>query len=264
MHSLLVSASPWIRVILIASVLPRVMVSAAQCFVSTTELYDAVSTYLEDSSSSSAVAQTYGWPINSWCVSQISDFSKVFSDPAARFFDESLNQWDLSAAVDTTSMFAGAASFRGDGLSEWNVSSVRQMGYMFARASAFQADLSRWDVRSVKVLANTFFQATSFDSDISQWDVRNVENMDSMVAGAESFSQNLCVWGSKLSDNVVVDSPFGEQYTVFRGTSCPSFDSPNMTAVPPGPICSDCSSAFIRKLRFAFSVSLLVTLVSAV
>ena len=51
-------------------------------FEASQELQAAVDAYLEDPSSNSTVAETYGWPMCVWQVHQVQDFSYLFDEPA--------------------------------------------------------------------------------------------------------------------------------------------------------------------------------------
>ncbi len=62
---------------------------------------------------------------------------------AAKKFDCSLEEWDVSNVVDMCYMFDGASSFNGD-LKNWDVSNVRYMDYMFYDAKRFNGDLNQW------------------------------------------------------------------------------------------------------------------------
>lgn len=52
------------------------------CFQSPEELFHAVDEYVNDSSPQSTVAQTYGWPIERWCVHNIATNDDDASDAA--------------------------------------------------------------------------------------------------------------------------------------------------------------------------------------
>ena len=54
------------------------------------------------------IASVYGWPIGEWCVSPLTDFSNIFR--GHREFNEPLDGWDVSKAVDLTQMFQGKLS----------------------------------------------------------------------------------------------------------------------------------------------------------
>ena len=73
-----------------------------RCFQSNEELRVAVQDYVFDSTPFTDVATTYGWPISSWCVTYVSDFSNIF---AYLRFDEDIADWDVSNAVSFEGMF---------------------------------------------------------------------------------------------------------------------------------------------------------------
>jgi hypothetical protein len=77
------------------------------CFDSQPALLTAVDEYLANNRPDTTVASTYGWPIGSWCVSRITDFTSIFSadrNPDALTFDESLSNWDTSQGRIFSSM----------------------------------------------------------------------------------------------------------------------------------------------------------------
>jgi hypothetical protein len=98
------------------------------CFENKIELRMAVDRYLQDNSPFTDLAEVYGWPINSWCVSKIADFSNLFraevgdggSPIRIAMFDEDISGWDVSGAKLMTNMFLGAPVFNSD-LSKWDV-----------------------------------------------------------------------------------------------------------------------------------------------
>jgi hypothetical protein len=98
------------------------------CFENKIELRMAVDRYLQDNSPFTDLAEAYGWPINSWCVSKIADFSNLFraevgdggSPIRIAMFDEDISGWNVSRAKLMTKMFLGAPVFNSD-LSKWDV-----------------------------------------------------------------------------------------------------------------------------------------------
>ena len=114
------------------------------------ELLDAVDAYLTNvdmplTRRLNPVA-TYG-PIEAWEVSNITDFSLVFSssrnsDPsfvaAVESFNADISAWNVSEATNLELMFYGANSFNQD-LSSWEVSKVTSMYGTFALSLAFNA-----------------------------------------------------------------------------------------------------------------------------
>jgi hypothetical protein len=99
--------------------------SSYKAFNSTDELYQAVDIYLlslTEDPRESIVARTYGYPIGTWDVSRIKNFSEVFISagvepsrgsqydqlrPPMNFsnFNEDISGWNVSAAVTMKSMF---------------------------------------------------------------------------------------------------------------------------------------------------------------
>jgi len=88
------------------------------------------------------IASIYCWPICKWNVSQIRDFSNLFSN--MRDFNEDIGSWDTSNVENMNSMFFGASSFNQD-MSSWNTSKVQNMQNMFTGASSFNQDISSWN-----------------------------------------------------------------------------------------------------------------------
>jgi hypothetical protein len=66
------------------------------------ELITAIDAYIAagNQAADSEVAKTYGYPMSSWCVTKITDFSKLFDgfrdNRIAAGFSEDLNDWDVS------------------------------------------------------------------------------------------------------------------------------------------------------------------------
>jgi surface protein len=167
-------------------------------FQTTQELYDAVDIYTAATdSTNSTAAVTYGYPIGSWDVSQITDFSQVFDslnrNSAVGIFDEDVSGWDVSAATTMSGMFKGASTFSGD-LSLWNVSQVRDTSSMFEGATSFDGNVSLWNVGQVTNMSSMFFEASAFNGDLASWNVGQVTNMSSIFFLASSFTSDLSSW----------------------------------------------------------------------
>jgi len=191
------------------------------CFESLDELEGAVNQFINDGCSDinncdNEIVQKYGWPMGSWCVSNVTDMSDLFSRQSnfndnisswnvslvasmdwmfadASSFNQDLSSWDVSSVTTMDSMFIYASFFNGD-LSSWDTSSVTNMLGMFWGASAFNQDLSSWDVSSVTSMRWMFFDASSFNQDLSSWNVSSVTSMSSMFSLATSFNQDLSSW----------------------------------------------------------------------
>jgi hypothetical protein len=173
-------------------------------FETTSDLRSAVDDYLADNSRNTLVARTYGWPIGVWDVSQIQDFSYLFTasdvgsssvrfNPTAATFNEDISNWTMSSATSMNFMFYGAASFD-QPIGVWNVSSVKNMRSMFYKAASFNQSLADWNVSHVANMPTMFYEATSFDQPLADWNVSSVKNMRFMFAHATSFNQPLADW----------------------------------------------------------------------
>ena len=63
-------------------------------------LYNAVRDYVSQdcaNNNNCAVAQRYGWPMNSWCVGSVTDMSDLFSFMSTFNEDISVSGWDTSS-----------------------------------------------------------------------------------------------------------------------------------------------------------------------
>jgi len=87
------------------------------------------------------IGQTYGWPMNSWCVGNVKDMSSLFSNMDT--FNEDINGWNTSSVTDMSDMFEYASSFNRN-LSNFDTSSVTSMSWMFFGATSFNQDLCSW------------------------------------------------------------------------------------------------------------------------
>eukprot|EP00978_Attheya_sp_CCMP212_P014578 scaffold37257_cov54-Attheya_sp.AAC.1 len=94
-------------------------------FQSREELKEAVDKYTEyNLVDADEFAETYGWPIARWDVSNIQDFSHLFL--SKKFFNENIGSWDVSSATFIQGMFESATSFNQD-ISSWNTGNVQRM-----------------------------------------------------------------------------------------------------------------------------------------
>jgi surface protein len=163
------------------------------------ELHKAVDGYLRNSTNSSTVALTYGYPIGIWNVSQVSNFSSVFDsdrNPLVRAFVEDLSEWDTSSALSMSRMFAGASWFNGN-ISTWSTGRVMTMHAMFFDAFSFNGDLSRWDTSSCTSMASMFEGSDVFNGNLSSFDTSNVIDMSGMFRSAISFEgKGLTKWNT--------------------------------------------------------------------
>ncbi|KAL7440302.1 hypothetical protein ACHAXH_006188, partial [Discostella pseudostelligera] len=140
------------------------------CFTTRDKLVSAIERYLttEDcpNNRNCDVGTEYGWPMETWCVSNIQDMSYLFSGQSG--FTEDISGWDVSSVTNMSYMFYNAYTFNVD-LSSWDVSSVTDIREMFYNATAFNGNLSSWDVSSVTTMNAMFQYASAFSSDLSSW-----------------------------------------------------------------------------------------------
>jgi surface protein len=129
--------------------------------------------------------------INSWDVSNATDMSYMFR--YALKFNEAINEWDVSGVTDMSSMFYVASAFN-QPLNNWDVSHVTNMQNMFTQAHAFNQSLNEWDVSGVTDMSYMFYGAVVFNQALNNWDVSHVTNMKNMFFTARAFNQPLNKW----------------------------------------------------------------------
>jgi len=200
---------------------------SSDCFNSKSALLEAVDQYIADNSETSAVALERGWPIGSWCVGRIQDFSEVFARSRNRqnaAFNDDISSWDVSQGTDFTRCFEGTRALNtqlaswdmssatslqqmfqdssyNQPLELWNVSRVRSFDTMFFNATSFSQDLTGWDMSGATSLKQMFQQANSFNADISTWDVSSVVNLEQLFLGATEFNGDISSWNvSRVTD----------------------------------------------------------------
>jgi len=183
-------------------------------------------------SSGCDVGQTYGWPMNTWDVSEITDMSHVFLNHGS--FNEDISDWVVSKVTAMSSSFGYASSFNGD-LSKWEVSQVTDMAGMFYDASSFNGDLSKWEVPQVTDMRFMFHGASSFNGDLSEWDISKVTSVSNMFNGASSFDRDLCAWNDKFTPLWYMKM-FRNSGCTFQGNPNASFKGPGELA--DGPFCA--------------------------
>jgi len=123
----------------------------------TYELKTAVRAYIDQDCAQNEncdTARLYGYPMNSWCVGQITDMSYLFNIMPS--FNEDISESNVSSVTDMVGMFASASAFNGD-LSALDVSSVTDMYEMFYDATAFNKDLCAWSDKFPCNSANVIF-----------------------------------------------------------------------------------------------------------
>jgi surface protein len=210
-------------------------------FTMTTELFDAVDAYLIDGSKVSLTSQKYGYPIGTWDVSRITNFSSIFDyrrNPMLADFNEDLVGWNVSAALVFDRMFMGAAAF-----TTWYTAGVRSMTHMFDGAASFNGDLSRWETRRCENMSFMFRGASSFNSDLSKFDTSSLIDASYMFHSARSFQgKGLSGWNVERLYNM---SSMFEEAISFQG----DLSRWNVSLV------SDMSKAFRFAVRWSSDIS---------
>ena len=143
-------------------------------------MYEAYSDELAEE-----IAREYGFVMNDWDVSEVVDFSYVFS--CQRKFNENIRNWNVGKGRNFKGMFFMASSFTGD-LSRWNMSNARNLNDMFYEASSFNGDLSSWDVSQVREMTGMLRHFPAFTKhDVLTWAGWNltVENRFRGVFGVD-------------------------------------------------------------------------------
>jgi len=77
----------------------------------------------------------------------------------ARYFNQSIEDWDVSNVIDMNAMFNQAFRFN-QPIGGWDVSSVTDMIYMFGKASNFNQPIGNWDISSVTDMRDMFTGVT--------------------------------------------------------------------------------------------------------
>jgi hypothetical protein len=117
--------------------------SQSVCFTNNnTELRAAVKDYVKSANKPAAASSLkYGYPIGSWCVDAVEDFSNVFK--GASKFNEPL-QWKTPVAKSMKSMFDSATNFN-QPLTTFTTSMVTNFDSMFFFAQHFNQSLLNFD-----------------------------------------------------------------------------------------------------------------------
>ncbi|CAB9520222.1 (LipO)protein [Seminavis robusta] len=192
-----------------------------KCFQNANELQSAVHKYVVNGTAETSIAKIYGWPIGSWCVDQVTDFSQLFA--GLHDFNEDIGGWDVRRATTMAGMFMNAFQFDQD-LSDWNTERVKDMSLMFDRAYSFSGSgLSQWNTSRVSTLQRTFRIAKKFSEDLSAWNTAQVTDMSLLFYRAESFDQPMANWNveqvTDLSYSFAFAREFNQSLASWRTTS---------------------------------------------
>jgi len=151
---------------------------------------------------------------DSWNISAITDFSKLFY--RIRDFSrlEFIQNWDVSNVENMSNMFEGSRVNLP--LNNWDVSNVKNMSNMFKYCIYFNQPLNNWNVSNVKNMSNMFQDCINFNQPLNNWNVSSVENMSNMFKGCMNFNQPLNNWNisnvknmsNMFKDCNMFDQPF--------------------------------------------------------
>jgi len=204
-------------------------------------LYKAVRSYVSQDCANNEkceIGQTYGWPMNSWCVGNVKDMSRLFEYMDT--FNENISNWNTTSVTRMNLMFAYAKAFNQD-LSNFDTSSVWDMSIMFRGATSFNGDISNFDTSRVTEMYAMFQGASSFNQDVFIFDISSVNDMTYMFAGATSFDKGLCSWRNNF--------PYTKADGIFTDSNCTYQDEPQ--AAQKGPFCaSDCQSSQVVSCKY--------------
>ena len=109
-------------------------------------------------------------------------------------FNQPLSQWNTSAAINMTRMFALARSFNQD-ISGWNTANVTTMAGMFrgvAGVHGFNRSLNAWDVSNV-IDMSEMFSFSDYNQPLGAWNVSAVTTMRAMFLSG-LFNQPIGAW----------------------------------------------------------------------
>jgi surface protein len=131
----------------------------SKCFADRKELKAVVERYIQFGCGAVATlctadSDTYGWPIGSWCVDNVTDMSSLFE--GLDTFNEDISEWNVGNVTNMNRMFFEATSFSGN-VSSWDVSSVANARAMFKVATSFNGDLCAWSENFPYGNANNIF-----------------------------------------------------------------------------------------------------------
>jgi surface protein len=104
-------------------------------------------------------------------------------------FNNSLNNWDVSNAVNMGAMFYSNATMTfNEPLNNWNTSKVTTMAGMFGNIKGFNQNISTWNTSAVTSTSGMFSGAVAFNQSLSSWNFGLVTDMSGMFEGAIVFN----------------------------------------------------------------------------
>lgn len=156
-----------------------------------------------------------GAGIDQWDVSSVFRMNLLFNN--ATSFNQYIGSWNTISCREFSGFFKGATSFNNDGIGgvgvgmdNWNLSSATKTDSMFYNASSFNQYIGSWDVSSVTDMSEMFrnpARTESFNNGdasgvagggvgigMDNWDTSSVTDMSDMFSNAGAFNQYIGSW----------------------------------------------------------------------
>lgn len=170
--------------------------TATKCFEHRSELLDAIDAYWQqnDSSTNSTVGQKYGWPIGSWCVSDVTDFTFLFRN---KQLQEDIGDWNMTSAIEMEEMVRGIHNMSANlGLQRWDTSNMRSLKALFMSTRWVEPmlDLSSWNTSQVTNMNQLFRRSYVEKPGVKHWDTSRVINIGQLAEGNRVFNDDLRLW----------------------------------------------------------------------
>ena len=102
-----------------------------------------------------------------------------FSLCSSLFFNESINNWDVSPITNFSAFIDTCPNFN-QPIGNWDVSNSLSFNVMFRNSSSFNQPIGNWDVSSATIFTGMFLGASNFNQNLSSWDVSSATNLSSM------------------------------------------------------------------------------------
>ena len=146
--------------------------------------------------------------LSNWNTSKVENMSFAFKGCSftSKKLKESIKNWDVSKCKKFRETFSGSSSFSGVDLSNWNMSNAIDITSMFRGCDEFNCDLSNWNTRNLQYMDNVFYGCKKINFDISKWNVRKVKSMICAFYDCTNLDCNLDNW--KLNKDCVINGLF--------------------------------------------------------
>ena len=130
--------------------------------------------------------------INNWTIRSLgTSMGEMFSGASA--FNQNIGAWNISNVTDFSWMFSNATAFNNGGsddIDNWTFSTTSNinMSGMFGGTNTtlsckFNRYIGSWNTERVTNMSSMFANNTAFNQDIGAWNVSNVTNFTNFMAG---------------------------------------------------------------------------------